>query len=67
MNREEALGLLNAKLDQYRKLSYAEFRQSATKLLEIAWGHRTVIMRAENDYRRCHRQLLRRLPVSVDR
>ncbi len=24
MNREEALGLLNAYLDQYRKLSYAE-------------------------------------------
>lgn len=24
MNREEALGLLNAKLDGYRKLSYAE-------------------------------------------
>jgi len=24
MNREEALGLLNAKLDAYRKLSYAE-------------------------------------------
>ncbi len=35
-----------------------EFRQGVTKLLEIARGHRTVIMCAENDYRRCHRQLL---------
>jgi len=35
-----------------------EFRRGATKLLEIARGHRTVIMCAENDYRRCHRQLL---------
>ena len=35
-----------------------EFRQGVTKLLEIARRHRTVIMCAENDYRRCHRQLL---------
>ena len=35
-----------------------EFRQAATKLLEIARECRTVIMCAENDYRRCHRQLL---------
>ena len=35
-----------------------EFRQAATKLLEIARDRRTVIMCAENDYRRCHRQLL---------
>ena len=25
MNREEALGLLNTKLDEYRKMFYAEF------------------------------------------
>ena len=35
-----------------------EFRQGVAKLIEIAGGHRSVIMCAENDYRRCHRQLL---------
>jgi uncharacterized protein (DUF488 family) len=35
-----------------------EFRKGATKLLEIARVHRTVIMCAESDYRHCHRQLL---------
>jgi uncharacterized protein (DUF488 family) len=39
-------------------MASAEFRQGVTKLLEIARGHRTVIMCAENDCRRCHRQLL---------
>jgi hypothetical protein len=35
MNREEALGLLNAKLDEYRKMSHADL---ATKL-----GHEEVV------------------------
>lgn len=39
-------------------MASVEFRQGVMKLLEIARGHRTAIMCAENDYRRCHRQLL---------
>jgi uncharacterized protein (DUF488 family) len=35
-----------------------EFRQGVARLLEIAAADRTVIMCAENDYCRCHRQLL---------
>jgi hypothetical protein len=31
MNREEALSLLDARLDQYRKLSYAELGPVATQ------------------------------------
>ena len=35
-----------------------EFRHGVAGLIEIVGAHRTAIMCAENDYRRCHRQLV---------
>ncbi len=61
---KDATPSVNRGLDDEAFRNYAdymatqEFRQGVTKLLEIAGAHRSAVMCAENDYRRCHRQLL---------